>query len=237
MLMKLLSLLCSLSIVGFTPALLAVTSSEQIEQRVATAVAAELQRQGLSQQPGQRVTYEVSDVDPRLRLANCDTGIQVDLGGKELTGRITAKVECPGPVNWSLYVPVAVDIYKQVVTTRIPAARGKLLRVQDLRLAEKKVTRLSRGYFTQIDQVANKQLRRSITLNSVITPTMLIEPKVVNKGDQVMITANEGSLSVRSPGEALMDGRIGEQIKVKNLASERIVKARIKRKGVVEVML
>lgn len=234
---KTLHLLCALSLISFAPSLAAITSPKRIEQLVAQKVAAELQRQGLSRQPGQRVKYRVSSVDPRLRLADCDSAISVDLGSGDLIGRVTAKVECRGAGNWSIYVPVSVHVYKKVVTVRAPAARGKLLHPQDLQLTEKEVSNLTQGYFTRINEVANKQLKRSVTIHGVITPRMLIEPKVVKKGDEVMIIANKGLLSVSSPGVALADGRIGQQINVKNRSSNRIVKARIKEKGVVEVAI
>ena len=74
-------------------------------------------------------------------------------------------------------------------------------------------------------------------MNGVITPRMIEEPKVVKKGDEVMIVATKGALSVRSSGVALSDGRVGQQISVKNSATKRIVKARVKRKGLVQVTI
>ena len=47
------------------------------------------------------------------------------------------------------------------------------------------------------------------------------------QGDQVVITAKTGSISVRMPGEAMADGAPGKQIPVKNQRSGRTIKARV----------
>jgi flagella basal body P-ring formation protein FlgA len=59
----------------------------------------------------------------------------------------------------------------------------------------------------------------------------------VSKGDQVVISARNSGLNVRMPGEALSNGAPGEQIRVRNLGSHRIIKARISGPGQVEVDL
>ena len=59
----------------------------------------------------------------------------------------------------------------------------------------------------------------------------------MRKGDQVVINARSGTLTVRMPGEALSDGGLSEQVRVKNLNSKRVIKARITGPGQVEVAL
>ena len=70
-----------------------------------------------------------------------------------------------------------------------------------------------------------------------MTLTHLEQAAAVRKGDQVVINARSGTLSVRMPGEALSDGGLSEQIRVKNLNSKRVIKARITGPGQVEVAL
>lgn len=234
---KIVNLLLTLALVSSVPQLRAATTSHQIKQLVEQEVAQQLRKRQIGNSSGQRVSYQVSRVDPRLQLADCDMPVAVKLDAAKLLGRVTAKVECSGSSPWSVYVPVTVQVFKKVVTIRAPAAPGKLLERQDLRLSEREVSRLTQGYFTGFDQVVNKQLKRSITMNGVIAPRMLEEPKVVQKGDEVMIVASKGTLAVSSPGIALSDGRVGQQISVKNSSSKRVVRARVKQKGVVEVVI
>ncbi|MEZ5548062.1 MAG: flagellar basal body P-ring formation chaperone FlgA [Pseudomonadales bacterium] len=226
-----------LALLGLPSLSSGTTSPQLIEQLVEGEVTRQLEVQHIRQRPGQRVSFQLSQIDPRLRLADCGAPITVDLGTGKLLGRVTAKVECKSPSPWTIYVPLTIQVFKKVVTIRAPATAGKLLEHNDLQLSEQEVSSLTQGYFTQIKQVSNKLLKRSITMNGVITPRMIEEPKVVKKGDEVMIVATKGALSVRSPGVALSDGRVGQQISVKNSATKRIVKARVKRKGLVQVII
>lgn len=61
--------------------------------------------------------------------------------------------------------------------------------------------------------------------------------EVVHKGDQVVISAGSSTIQVKMPGEALSAGAIGDQIRVRNLNSKRVVKARVTGPGQVEVAM
>ena len=55
--------------------------------------------------------------------------------------------------------------------------------------------------------------------DQVITLVHLEQAEVVRKGDQVVISPRSGTSNVRMPGEALSNGGMSEQIRVKNLNS------------------
>ena len=220
-----------------SPASKAYTSAKQIKQLVETHVSGLLKRNSISAKPNQRVDYKIAGVDPRLRLADCSEPASVFIDPRKLVGRLTAKVECNGAIPWSIYVPVTVKLYKSIVTANTPIARGELITRDKLQIREKEISRLTQGYFTNPAHVLNKQLKRSIAMNAAITPDSIIEPLAIKKGDSVMIVASSGTIQVRSPGIALSNGRIGQQIRVKNSASKRIVNARVKEKGLVQVSI
>jgi flagella basal body P-ring formation protein FlgA len=104
-------------------------------------------------------------------------------------------------------------------------------------LAERDVSNLNQGYLTRLDEVLGNKLTRPVQPDQVITPNQMELAKVVRKGDQVVITARSGSISVRMPGEAMTDGVPGKQIPVKNQRSGRIIKARVTGPGQVEVAM
>ncbi|NEP50997.1 MAG: flagellar basal body P-ring formation protein FlgA, partial [Moorea sp. SIO3C2] len=51
----------------------------------------------------------------------------------------------------------------------------------------------------------------------------LEQPLLIKRGDSVVVTARTGTLTVKMPGTALMDGHRGEQISVRNKQSNRVV--------------
>jgi len=104
-------------------------------------------------------------------------------------------------------------------------------------LRERDVGTLGQGFLTDLDQAVGMKMLRPTVIDQVLTPQHLEQAEVVQKGDHVVIIARSGSLSVRMPGEALSKGGQGEQIRVRNLNSQRVVKARITGPGQVEVAM
>ncbi|MNJ73549.1 flagellar basal body P-ring biosynthesis protein FlgA [compost metagenome] len=96
---------------------------------------------------------------------------------------------------------------------------------------------LTQGYLTEPEQALGSKLTRPVSIDQVLTPNHLERAPVVRKGDHVVISAGGAALSVRMPGEALQEGAIGEQVRVRNLSSQRIIKARISGPGQVVVDL
>ena len=79
--------------------------------------------------------------------------------------------------------------------------------------------------------------KRSIRQGEVVRLSNMAPPLLVAKGDHVKITAAAGQLSVSTNGIALTKGRKGEQIRVRNIGSEKILRARITGQGRVNVIL
>ena len=71
----------------------------------------------------------------------------------------------------------------------------------------------------------------------IINPLMVDDIDLVIKGDRVLIMVKRGVLKVQMPGIALASGERGKQISVRNRSSNRIVKAVIKEKGLVEIII
>ena len=73
--------------------------------------------------------------------------------------------------------------------------------------------------------------KRALSEGTELRPTMLKQPVIIKRGDQTVITAGYGGLSVRMTGKALEDGVLGEQIRVQNLSSKRTIQGEVQRDG------
>ncbi len=185
-----------------------------------------------------RHEIEVNRLDPRLRLASCDKPLTFKLESPaQPIGRVTVRVSCEGSSRWSLFVPGQVRLFRDVIIAARPLKRDSTLSDTDVYLAERDVSLLTQGYLTSLDQVLGNKLTRPVQLDQALAPTLLQLAEVVRKGDQVVITARSGGINVRMPGEAMSDGAPGTQIRVKNLRSGRVVKARVAGPGQVEVAM
>ncbi|WP_076578331.1 flagellar basal body P-ring formation chaperone FlgA [Aquipseudomonas alcaligenes] len=183
-----------------------------------------------------RYEIQVNTLDPRLRLAACDSDLTQSLESPaQPLGRVTVRISCEGTKPWTVFVPAQVRLFRPVVVVKAPLKRDSIIGPADIALIEQDVSLLSRGYVTSPEQAIGKKLTRATQADQVLTPTMLQAADAVQRGDQVVITARSGGINVRMQGEALSGGTLGQQINVRNLASQRIIRARIAGPGQVEV--
>src|SRR5450830_1952766 len=185
-----------------------------------------------------RYEIQVNQLDPRFRLAVCDKELTASLESPATPiGRVTVKVRCEGSSPWTVFVPAQVKLFRDVVVVSRPLKRGGIIGYEDVILRERDISLINQGYLTAVDQAVGQRLTRPMVTDQVITLVNLEQAEVIRKGDQVVISASSGGLNVKMPGEALSNGGMSEQIRVKNLNSNRVIKARVTAPGQVEVAL
>ncbi|WP_448682181.1 flagellar basal body P-ring formation chaperone FlgA [Pseudomonas nicosulfuronedens] len=185
-----------------------------------------------------RYDIEVARIDPRLRLAQCDKDLTQALESPaQPVGRVTVRVRCDGSSPWTVFVPATVRLFRQVVVTTQPLKRDHVIEAADISVVERDVGPLTQGYLTDPERALGQKLKRATVNDQVLAPVFLEQAAAIRKGEQVVIRARTSAINVLMPGEALSDGVPGEQIRVRNLRSQRIVKARVIEPGTVEVNL
>lgn len=183
-----------------------------------------------------RYQIQVNRVDPRLRLAECDRDLTLTQESPaQPIGRVTVRIGCEGNAPWTIFMPAQVKLFRQVVVAVQPLKRAHVLEDADIALVERDVGLLTQGYLTDPARVVGQKLRRPVVNDQVLAPVFLEQAEAVRKGDQVVILARTATINVKMPGEALSDGAPGQQIRVRNLRSQRIIKARVIEPGTVEV--
>lgn len=229
----------ALLVFGYCPVASAnATGPEQLigagQSFLEQAVSDYLQRSNITA----RHEIQINRLDPRLRLPLCDQALISSLESpSEPIGRVTLRVRCDGSTPWTVFVPGQVRLYREVVTASRPLKRDTLVTDLDVILAERDVGLLNQGYLTTLQQAIGKKLTRALLPDQVLAPVHVQHAEVIRKGDQVVISARSGGISVRMPGEALSDGALGKQISVRNQRSKRVVKARVTGPGQVEVAM
>jgi len=185
-----------------------------------------------------RYEIQVNQLDPRLRMPLCDKELTATLESPaQPLGRVIVKVRCDGASPWTVFVPAQVRLFREVVTTTRPLKRAGIIEPEDVILRERDISLINQGYLTSVDQAIGQKLVRPMVSDQVITLVHMEQAEVVRKGDQVVISVRSGTLNVRMPGEALSNGGLSEQIRVKNLNSQRIIKARVTAPGQVDVAM
>ncbi|EAT12511.1 flagellar basal body P-ring formation protein FlgA [Bermanella marisrubri] len=181
-----------------------------------------------------QIEVDISYLDKRLEFAACPQPVQIETLTSLDLGRNHIKVACKTK-SWALNVPVELNIKAPVVVLNQPVPKDIELQARHLDLEIHNLADLRSGYFLKKENVIGKQSKRGLAGQTVLNGRLVLPALLVKKGDRVIISASKGPMSVKMPGEALNDGREGRQIRVKNLRSERIIRATVEESGVVSV--
>lgn len=177
-------------------------------------------------------------LDTRLRLRACETELEGFLApNTRFSGNSFVGIRCTSPVNWSLYVPVEVQVRGEVVVLVEARPRGSLVTARHVRLETRDLEGLASGYFTDANDVLDMVLRRPVLAGHVITPHMVEAPRLIQRGQEVTLIAEGAALSVRARGTALGDAAEGERVQVRNTSSQEVVEGVARGRGLVVVGL
>jgi flagella basal body P-ring formation protein FlgA len=174
-------------------------------------------------------------IDPRLRLPKCRAALEAFLpSGAKNVGNASIGVRCPNP-TWTIYQRAEIRVHDQVLVARRFLRQGAILSAADFRAERRELSALPGGYETDPVQLIGKQLRQALMAGMVIPPRIVKIPSAVRKGDTVTVIAGQGGMQVTSSGIALSDAGIGERVRVRNEASQRVVEGTVIDQGRVEV--
>jgi flagella basal body P-ring formation protein FlgA len=116
-----------------------------------------------------------------------------------------------------------------------PLAQGKTLSADDITMQRMDISRLKGGYLTQANLAIGQNLTRPVQLGQPFLSTLLKAPTIIRRGQTITMLAKQSTFEVRSMGESLMDGAVGQRIKVRNRHSRRVVEGVIAENGLVFV--
>lgn len=92
-----------------------------------------------------------------------------------------------------------------------------------------------KNYISYPLDLIGKQLKRNIPSQKPILFSDVTAPTLIKKNDKVNIQYNKNGISIETIGVALEDAGIGDMLKVKNIDSNKVVVAKAKFAGIVEV--
>lgn len=182
------------------------------------------------------VHISFKQMDPRLKLTDCKNKLSAFLPpGSKLLGNTSVGVRCKGEKPWKLYLQATVKVLNKVMISTRYLPRGTILQDDDVVLEERNIATLTRGYITDINQLIGKMLKQPLQNNAIVPPGILAKPKLVHRGESVIILAKNKDIEIRVNGKAMMDGSEGELIKVKNISSQRVIEGRVSATGIVKI--
>jgi len=187
-------------------------------------------------------SIRLAPLDPRLQIRPCTAGLQLD---HPFASQETVRVRCESP-TWQLFVRTLQPIgatapqaaarlagtsaaaedksaaLRKVVVASGLLQRGARLSADQVTLMDVPAQGLPPNVLDRVDDVLNAELLRDIPAGTPLRSHDIRPALMVKRGQLVMVSAgSERGFRVVARLEALQDGRMGEQIKLKNRESGR----------------
>ena len=160
-------------------------------------------------------------------------------------GEVTAIVEFPRGIPYSREFPAvfavyidgvlnrrATSYYKVTVYDRVLVAMTDIraegaISAANARIEERAVDTPSELTLTDFGRLEGRVAGRYIRKDAVITPQMLAMPLVMRAGNPVVLVLDANGIVVRAEGVALEPGRVGYEIRVRNVRSGKILRGKV----------
>lgn len=220
--------------------LLGVTSVAQANIQPLESIQTAAEDSVRSQLPQSRAKYHVSAgrLDARLRLAQCSAPLQATLPNNAAPGaRATVGVRCDAPTQWTIYVPVTVEVEAPILVLRRALARRSPVDATDVELQTRRLPGIESGFISDIGNLRGRRLKRALPAGAPLTADVLVPDVLVRRGQQVTLLAASGPFEIRAQGQALTDGGEHERIRVQNVTSRKIVEGVVENSSTVRVEL
>ncbi len=214
----------------FLYSMLAMAAAQQDHAVLKETVAAFIQQQ-TSGLPG-KVTFKVNDIDQRIVLHACSKMEAFLPPGSQLIGRVSVGVRCTDAKGWSIYIPVQIQISRDLLISARPLAAGQIVHAEDL---ARQTTETTQNIgLTDARQVIGKVLRYNVSVGYIMRADMLREPYSIKQGQAVRLSVRGGGFTLSSSGTALNNASEGESVQVRT-ASGHVVSGTAADEGVVEI--
>ncbi|KZN13501.1 flagellar basal body P-ring formation chaperone FlgA [Marinomonas sp. TW1] len=177
--------------------------------------------------PHATITIKLNNLASLKYLPDCkDNQISIQNQRPEARKRTNYEISCPDPI-WKSYLPAVQSISIPAIRAITPINRGQIISQSNTDLGEVDISDLRGQVYTQQKPPYGLIASRNIRINTYITDNLTRLPTLIKKGDAIQITASSGTITVRMNGVALENGVKGQQIRVKNASSGRIVYAKV----------
>ena len=175
-------------------------------------------------------TIEIAPLDARIRIQSCSSPLVVD---HPFASTDTVRVKCAHP-NWQLYLQVSLNAQStqaaknnskvNMVVARHLVPRGTILKPEMLQETTGIPSPGNGLLLSSVKDVEYAEATRDLRAGEPLQSTDLRRATLVRMGQQVtMVVGEKSSFQVTIMMEALQDGRMGEQVKLKNPESGRQV--------------
>ncbi|MBQ9274055.1 MAG: flagellar basal body P-ring formation protein FlgA [Succinivibrio sp.] len=187
-----------------------------------------------TERDGVRIQVKAGVIDTRKDYGGkCPGYLTAQLQGSRITENSKVKIVCKDQKHpYSVVVPVTVKRQRLTMVAAENLPRGTVLSEQMLEEVWLDENAITPGTVNERLAVVGSRLKKDLKAGDTLRNGMFC---LVCKGDTVSLEANNGKLSLKTTAEAVEDGNLADNIRVKNLKSKKIISARVTGAGTVSV--
>jgi flagella basal body P-ring formation protein FlgA len=145
-------------------------------------------------------------------------------------------ISCTGTSGWTIQVPVQMQVFRQVLVTSRPLARGDMIGPADVHVEEHDITRMGYGYVESVEQIAGHAVAHPLIGGAVLEPGDLAGRETVHSGEEVALIAQVDGIEVRTAAMALDAGDTGSHLRVRNDTSGKVINGIVLGAGEVQAL-
>jgi len=203
----------------------------------------------------------LAPLDPRMQVRSCDKPLVMDLPFGSLE---KLRVRCAQPVWQiyvrasvparlaSKAVPLApagqplgnalsdgktqsTPEKRKVLVATMPLFKGQVLNESHVRVAEVDAQGMTGHVLEQVSQIMHAEVVRDVRSDAPLRSQDIRPVVLVKRGQMVLISVGQNQgFQISARVEALQDGRFGDQIKLKNRESGRILTGQVRGPNLVD---
>jgi flagella basal body P-ring formation protein FlgA len=184
--------------------------------------------------------------DITLRDVSFDEKLSVVPGDVEMAATLF-ETQRPGKLGFSFEVTskdsevqhfdvmATIDEWRQIPVATRSIARGATVEVNDFKMARFNISQLPDDVALEPESIYGLAADRNISFGDIFRRAHLSIPPVIEMGASVTLLYRKGALEASASGVAIESGAIGDEIRVRNESSKRIIMGEILEPGIVGV--
>jgi flagella basal body P-ring formation protein FlgA len=170
----------------------------------------------VAESAGSRVEVTVGQLDPRLRLAPCQSIEPYLPPGVRLWGKARIGLRCKvGPTPWSVYLPITVKVFGRALVVPAGAVAGSVIAETDLAEAEVDLAEEATPALVEPRLAVGRVLAQNLRPGQTLRQAHLKVRQWFAAGETVRVIAAGPGFALESEAQALSNGIEGQPARVR----------------------
>lgn len=127
------------------------------------------------------------------------------------------------------------DEWRMMPVAVRPLLKGSIVSANDIQFQRMNGTSMTRDSLENLSDVVGRSLTKDVGQGEMFKASAVVIPPVINSGSRVTLVFRQNRLELTAVGTALENGGLGQDIRVRNDSSKKIVMGRVIEPGLVIV--